>query len=259
MIDSHCHLDFDYSPKNLDDLLHEARLAGMKALMTVGTELEKIKVVQSISEKYAEVFHSVGVHPHEAKTLTDAGLEQIRQAALHSKCKAIGEIGLDYYYLHSSQEEQKKALTEQLLVAKALKLPVIIHSRDAEADLLPILLDHARQVAHQHALGVLHCFTGTKEFGESCLKAGYFISFSGIVTFKKAEAVQKCAKDFPLQKLLIETDSPFLAPVPFRGKKCEPSMVKLVAEKIAELKGTPLEEVLKVTTENATQLFNVTL
>jgi TatD DNase family protein len=256
MIDSHCHLDFDYLPKTTDDVICEARQAGILALITIATEIKNLEKIARISETYPEVFHTVGVHPHEAKDLDFLGVELMRQAALHPKCCAVGEIGLDYFYHYSTEAEQKKALVIQLALARELKLPVVIHSREAESDLLPLLEEHAK-LSTSPVPGVLHCFTGTRAFGEACLKAGYFISFSGILTFKKAEELQENAKFFSLDRLLIETDAPFLAPIPFRGKKCEPYMVKFTAVKLAELRGISLDEVLRKTTENAIKVFGL--
>jgi TatD DNase family protein len=254
-IDTHCHLNYDYAPKSIDQVIQEAFEAGVSTLLTVGTDLAMIDQMTALSEKYPQVFHSVGVHPHEAITLQTGDIEKIRKAAQHPKCRAIGELGLDYHYDHSPRDVQKQQLRMQLDLASELDLPVIIHSREAEDDLLEILTDFAKSRNSTSSPGVIHCFSGTEKFGKACLELGFYISFSGILTFKTAESIRDCAKLFPLEKILIETDSPYLAPVPFRGKKCEPSMVVLTGRKLAETRGISESEVAKITTENAIRLF----
>lgn len=258
LIDSHCHLNYDYAPKTEDDLVREAREAGVTALITIGTDKESIARVASISEKFDCVYHTVGVHPHDAQSMTgELDIDLLRQAARHPKCRAIGEIGLDYHYDNSPRETQRLWMDQQLELALELGLPVVIHSRDAEDDLLASLERYARRVPAGAPVGVIHCFSGTRAFGEACLKLGFLISFSGIVTFKSAETLRECARDFPLDRILVETDSPFLAPVPFRGKKCEPSMVKMTALKIAELRKISFEEIARATTANTRRLFGI--
>jgi TatD DNase family protein len=257
LIDSHCHLAYEYLPKTYEDLVREAHSAGIEALITIGTDFPSLPVNQEISEKMPNVYHTVGIHPHDTSALSASGLGTLEASAKHPKCKAIGEIGLDYHYTHSSKEVQISGLESQLELARRLHLPVIIHSRDAEEDLLPLLKAHALSSSSKHAPGVIHCFSGTVEFGKKCLDLGFLISFSGIITFKKADEVRAAAQIFPLERILVETDSPFLAPVPFRGKKCEPSMVHWTAQKLAEIKAIPLEEVAEVTTRNARNFFQI--
>lgn len=257
IIDSHCHLDFDYSPKTADDLVREANTSGVRYLMTIGTEMKTLAAVQGISERIECVYHSVGVHPHEAKDMTDMDLKTLEAAAAHPKCRAIGEIGLDYFYDHSPHDLQRARLKDQLDLALTVGLPVVIHARDAEADLLPILDDYAKRVPGGRTPGAIHCFTGTEAFGRACLDLGFLISFSGIVTFPKAFELQQTASRLPLERLMVETDAPFLAPTPFRGKKCEPAMVVKTAEKIALLHGVPLATVAEQTTRNARSFFSL--
>jgi TatD DNase family protein len=257
LIDTHCHLDYDYAPKTTEDLLREAESVGISTLVTIGTEISSIPKVQALSDQYKNVFHTVGVHPHEAVTMKDQDLETLRAAAKHPKCRAIGEIGLDFHYDHSPPDVQQKRLAEQLKLALEVQLPVVIHSREAEEKLLELLTEYAGKVTKDRAPGIIHCFSGTEAFGEACLKLGFYLSFSGIVTFKNAESLRECAKKFPLEKMLVETDSPYLAPIPYRGKKCEPSMVRHTAMKIAELKGLTLDEVARTTTSNARRVFGI--
>jgi TatD DNase family protein len=257
LIDSHCHLNYDYLPKSSTDLVREARENGVEALVTVGTDLSSIALVQKISEEFEDVFHTIGVHPHEASTLSDSDMETLETAARHPKCRAIGEIGLDYHYDHSPRNLQIQRLEQQLELALKLNQPVVIHSREGEDDLLTSLRHYASKVPSGSIPGVIHCFTGTLPFGKACLDLGFLVSFSGIITFKKAEDVRAAVAAFPLNRMLVETDSPYLAPIPYRGKKCEPSMVKLTAQKVAEIKGVSFEEVAQVTTANAKGLFRI--
>jgi TatD DNase family protein len=257
LIDSHCHLNYDYLPKSLEEVLGEAQLVGVEALVSIGTDLASIGEIQSISEKYPQVYHTVGVHPHDAIVLKLEDMPILEKAGRHPKCRAIGEIGLDYHYDHSPKETQKLALKLQLDLARQLGLPVVIHSREGEEDLLQALTEYSRQLPASAIPGIIHCFSGTVAFGQACVELGFYISFSGILTFKKAEEVRTAAQLFPLDKILVETDAPFLAPIPYRGKKCEPSMVKLTALKLAELKGISFEEVARATTANSKRVFRI--
>jgi len=257
LIDSHCHLNYDYAPKTADDLVREANAEGICALITVGTDLASIPKMVEISERHACVYHTVGVHPHEASSLSDEDLAVLEKAASHPKCRAIGEIGLDYHYEHSPRDVQIKRLDQQLDLASRVGLPTVIHSREGEEDLLKSLTRYARALPIGKIPGVIHCFTGTLAFGQACLELGFYISFSGILTFKKADDLRECARAFPLERLLVETDSPYLAPMPNRGKKCEPSFVKLTALKLAETKGVPIDEVARVTMENTKRVFGI--
>ncbi len=257
LIDSHCHLNYDYLPKTTDDLVQEAHAADIEALVTIGTDVASIPEIQRISEKYENVFHTVGIHPHDAVSVSEPDLGILEKAAHHPKCRAIGEIGLDYHYSISPHDVQKIRLNQQLELALRLKLPVIIHSREGEADLLISLKNYAEKLPAGAIPGVIHCFTGSIDFGKACLDLGFYISFSGILTFKKAEEVHAAAQAFPIERLLVETDSPYLAPIPFRGKKCEPAMVKFTALKLAEIKSLSLDEVARITTANSKRIFKI--
>lgn len=256
-VDSHCHLNYDYAPKSTEDLLREASDEGVTQLMTIGTDLKSLPDVVAISERFSNVHHTVGVHPHDALLMTDEDLSQLRQAASHPKCRAIGEIGLDTYYKNSPLDIQLHRLRQQLDLALETRLPVVIHSRDAEQELLHELRRYSERVSSEVVPGVIHCFTGTQAFGKACLDLGFYISFSGILTFKNAQELRESAKIFPLERILVETDSPYLAPVPFRGKKCEPRMVKQTGLYLAELRGIDPNEVARVTTENAKRVFRI--
>jgi TatD DNase family protein len=257
LIDSHCHLHYDYAPKGAADVVREAELAGLTALITVGTDLASIEPVQAISARFANVYHTVGVHPHDVSALKDEDLTKIEDAAKNPKCRAIGEIGLDYYYEHSPKELQRRRLEQQLDLARRIGLPVVIHAREAESDLLEALTRYAKSIPAGRVPGIIHCFTGTYPFGKACLDLGFYISFSGILTFKNAEDLRSIARALPLDRLLVETDSPYLAPIPYRGKKCEPSMVVHIAMKLAEVRGVSLAEVAQATTANAKRAFGI--
>ncbi|MEK6704945.1 MAG: TatD family hydrolase [Bdellovibrionota bacterium] len=254
-IDSHCHLHYDYDGKNIPTMVHEAGLANVSIMINVATDTSLISTLEETSMNYPVIYHTAGVHPHEASSFKDSDLAIIEKAAGNIKCVAIGEIGLDYHYEHSTRQQQKKVLEQQLELAATLGKPAVIHSREAEPDLLSILKKHA--LSAKSAPGVLHCYTGTMEFAMECLGMGFFISFSGIITFKNAEKIREVAKITPDDRLLIETDAPYLAPVPFRGKKCEPSMLPSTAQKISEIRSTPIEHVAAITTANAKKLFRL--
>ncbi len=255
LVDSHCHLNSDFGLKTADQLVQEALDVGVKTLLTVGVEIAALPRLRELSELHPGVFHTVGVHPHEASTLSESDLAILRQAATHPKCKAIGEIGLDYYYNHSPRESQKTALEQQLEIALETQLPIVVHTRDAETDQLEALARYRKRITGSHIPGVVHCFTGTRSFAEACVDLGFYISFSGILTFKNADDLRETAKSLPLDRILVETDSPFLAPIPMRGKKCEPAYVRYTAMKLAEIRGLPFEEVARQTTANARHVF----
>ena len=257
LIDSHCHLNYDYAPKTVDDLVREAKAAGVSHLVTIGTEMATLAEIVRISEAHECVYHTAGVHPHDAQKMKDEDLAVLRKAGTHPKCRAIGEIGLDYHYDHSPHDIQIQRLNEQLEIALSLKQPVIIHSRDGEEDLLKSLTPYSKKVAAGIAPGVIHCFTGTAPFAKACVDLGFYISFSGILTFKKADDIREVAASVPLDRILVETDSPYLAPVPMRGKKCEPSMVRFTAQKLAEIRGISFPELAEQTTRNSRAFFRL--
>lgn len=256
LIDTHCHLNYDYSPKTVDDLVLEANEAGVTHLMTIGTEMANLEEVKLISEKYDCVYHSIGVHPHEASTIQDSDFAELEKRARHPKCRAIGEIGLDTHYNHSPLDIQIRRLDQQLELAAHVKLPVVIHSREAETELLDALRRYTKTI-HHPIPGIIHCFSGTEHFAQECLALGFYISFSGILTFKNAIELQRIAKLIPLDRILVETDSPYLSPVPMRGKKCEPAYVRHTALKLAEIHGLSFENLAAKTTENAKKVLQL--
>lgn len=258
LIDTHCHLDYDYdNGRTAPDLVRDAKLAGVDVLITIGVEQANFEVVQKISEQFERVYHTIGVHPHEASKVDEATLKYMRPFLDHPKCVAVGEIGLDYYYEHSDRKKQQQECLSQIELALDSKKPLVIHSRDGEEDLLPILTAYAKRHSGGYSKGVIHCFSGSENFARACMDLGFYISLSGIFTFKNSEPLRQMVKGFPLDRLLVETDSPYLAPVPNRGKKCEPSMVKFTAQKLAEVMGISYEELARVTTENAKKCFGL--
>ncbi|HEX5032913.1 MAG TPA: TatD family hydrolase [bacterium] len=255
-IDSHAHVDFSsYAADEVEPLVQRAREAGVHRILHIGSGegTGSMESATAVIERFPDVYAAIGVHPHDAKLVDEAVLARAKQIAAHPKVKAIGEVGLDFHYNHSNREEQFAALRAFVRLAKELKKPLVIHDRDSHEELLQVLKEEgAREIG-----GVFHCFSGDYEFGQRVIEENFHVSFTGIVTFKKAEETQDAAKRLPLERMLIETDSPFLTPIPFRGKRNEPAYVRYVAEKIAELKGLSVEEVAERTSANATKLFSL--
>ncbi len=255
-IDSHCHLDrLDLTAYggNLDLALEAARAAGVDRMLCISIDLDNAPAVIAIAERYHDIYASVGVHPLDCKELVPA-IESVRTLAQHERVIAIGETGLDYYYATTEglQAVQRQSFINHLVLAAELQLPVVVHTRDARED----TIDFIRQYGSKESAGVLHCFTETLEMARAALELNYFISISGIVSFRNASALREVVKYLPLERLLIETDSPYLAPVPHRGKPNEPRFVAEVAHFIAELKGVTVEELGRQTSENFYRLFS---
>lgn len=253
LVDSHCHLDFpDYAGK-VDEVMARARAAGVGVCVSIGTELGRFAGVRAVAEKFPDVWCSVGVHPHEAqKELLEDEAVLIAQAA-HPKVVAVGETGLDYYYEHSPKPQQQVNFRFHIAAARTTGLPVIVHSRDADDDTIDILRDEMGKGAFT---GLIHCFTGTQKLADAALELGLYISVSGIATFKNSTALRDVIKSVPLDRLLVETDAPYLAPVPHRGKTNEPAFVVHTAVLLAELKGVTPAELAAATTENFFRLFS---
>ena len=253
LVDSHCHLDFpDYAGK-VDEVLGRARAAGVGVCVSIGTELKRFPGVKAVAEAHDNVWCSVGVHPHEAqKELLDDAAALIAEAA-HPKVVAIGETGLDYYYEHSPREPQQKNFRSHIMAARTCRLPVIVHTRDADDDTIDILRDEMGKGAFT---GLIHCFTGTQRLADAALDLGLYISVSGIATFKNSSALRDVIKTVPLDRLLVETDAPYLAPVPHRGKTNEPAFVVHTANMLAELKGVTPDALASATTDNFFRLFS---
>lgn len=256
-VDTHCHLDPQYFPSGPDDVLARARAAGVHGFVVVGvgSDLAPARAAVALAKRIPErVGAAVGIHPHDASTLTDASYDELADLAAQPEVAAVGEIGLDYHYDHSPRDVQRAAFARLVGLARAVKKPIVVHTRSAPADTIEILgREGARDVG-----GVIHCFSEDRAFAEKALDLGFDISFSGIVTFKSSAAIQEVAKWAPLERIVIETDSPYLAPVPLRGKPCEPAFVVHTARRVAELRGIAPEALAEATSANAERLFRRT-
>ena len=252
LIDSHCHLEYEGLVEDQGGILTRARDNGVEGFLNISTKQSEWDQVVATAARESDVWASVGIHPHHADEHADLDIDVLREAVAHPKVVAIGETGLDYYYDKSDRDVQQRLFRRHITVARETGLPVIIHTRDAEADTAAILRDESGKGAFP---ALIHCFTASAEFGKTVLDLGLTISLSGIVTFKNAKELQAVAKDVPADRILVETDSPFLAPVPHRGKTCEPAFVRNTAEYVAELRGTSVDELSKTTTNNFFRLF----
>ena len=255
LIDSHCHLDFPEFAPELEAVVARAREAGVGRMLTICTRLSKFDEVLAVAEKFDRMFCSVGVHPHEAAHEANVDLARILELGKHPKVVGIGEAGLDYYYDKSPRERQQEVFALHIEAARQSGLPLIVHSRDADEDTARQLQEGA---AKGGLKGVIHCFTATQYLADAALELGFFISLSGIVTFKNAEALRQVARTVPLDRLLVETDSPYLAPMPMRGKRNEPSFVKHTAAYVADMLGLTFDELARRTTANFERLFDKT-
>lgn len=253
LIDSHCHLEYEGLAENQPDLLARARAAGVGGFLNISTRRSEWDRVVGTAERESDVWASVGIHPHEADAHEDLGAAELLAATENPRVIGIGETGLDYYYDKSDRGVQQALFRTHIGVARETGLPVIIHTRDAEDDTAAILAEEMEKGAFP---ALIHCFTASAEFGRKVLDLGLTISLSGIVTFKNASELQEIAAGLPAERLLVETDSPFLAPVPHRGKKCEPAFVRNTAQFIADLRGEPLEQLAETTTRNFYRLFS---
>ena len=252
LVDSHCHLEYEGLVERQGEVLTHARQRGVGAFLNISTKQSEWRQVVATAQREEDVYASVGVHPHNADSHTDLTQEQLDTAVQDARVVGIGETGLDYYYDKSDREVQQRLFRLHIAVAREHQLPVIIHTRDADDDTLAILRDEKEKGDFP---ALIHCFTASPEFGKAVLDLGLSISLSGIVTFKNAKPLQEFAPFIPDDRLLIETDSPFLAPVPNRGKVCEPAFVADTAAYLAELRGTTSDNLAKITTANFYALF----
>jgi TatD DNase family protein len=252
LVDSHCHLDFPEFAPELDAVVARARDAGVGVCVSIGTKLKNFAAVRAVAERFDNVWCSVGIHPHEAEQELLESAQPLIAAAQHPKVVGIGETGLDYYYEHSPRAQQIANFRAHIEAARRTGLPVIVHTRDADDDTIAVLRE---EMAAAPFTGLIHCFTGTKRLADAALDLGFCISVSGIATFKKSDELRAVLKDVPLDRLLVETDAPYLAPMPHRGKRNEPAFVAYTAAALAALKGVSAEELASVTTENFFRLF----
>ncbi|MGD6782266.1 TatD family hydrolase [Sutcliffiella horikoshii] len=253
LFDTHVHLNADQYEEDLQEVLDRAQAEKVTNMVVVGFDRKTITRAMELVEKYDFLYAAVGWHPVDAIDMTEEDLAWIEDLASHEKVVAIGEMGLDYHWDKSPKEIQKEVFRKQIQLAKKVKLPIVIHNRDATADVVQILKEEdAKEVG-----GIMHCFTGSLEVAKECMEMNFYISFGGPVTFKNAKKPKEVVKEIPMEKLLIETDCPYLTPHPYRGKRNEPGYVRLVAEQIAELKELTVEEVAEKTTANAKKLFGI--
>jgi TatD DNase family protein len=250
LVDSHCHLDFPDLAGKLDEVFAAMAANGVTHALCVGVNLEQLPAVLDLAEKHANLFASVGVHP-DYEEVEEPSVERLVELARHPKVVAIGETGLDYFRIQGQPEWQKERFRNHIRAARACGKPLVVHTREAAADTLAILAEEGAKEAG----GVMHCFTESWAVAQGALDLGFYISFSGIITFRSAEALREVARQVPLDRMLVETDSPYLAPVPHRGKTNQPAYVRHVAEEVARLHGVSVEEVGRVTSENFFRLF----
>jgi TatD DNase family protein len=252
-VDSHCHLNYKGLVEEQAAVLERARAAGVTAMLNISTRASEWDDVLAVAEREPDIWASVGIHPHEADIHPDVEAETLVERARHPRVIGIGESGLDFYYDRSDRDRQRASFRSHIAAARESGLPIIVHTRDAEEDTHRILEEEMGKGAFT---GVIHCFTASADFARKALDLGLFISMSGIVTFKNARDLAATAKEVPSDRLLIETDAPFLAPVPHRGRPCEPAFVADTARFLAELRGEPIEQLAAVTSANFRQLFN---
>ena len=257
LTDTHTHLDFPHFDGDREQVIGQALAAGVGAIVDIGTDLASSQAAVALAEAYPQIYAAVGVHPHDAKTLTEETLEELGVLALHPKVVAIGEIGLDFFRDLSPRDKQRQAFQQQLALASEVGKPVIIHDRDAHSEVMAILRRWI-EGGHQPA-GVLHCFSGDLAMAQEAIELGFYISIAGPVTFKNARRLRELVRQLPLEKLLVETDCPYLTPHPHRGKRNEPAYVKLVAQEVARIKEMSLEEIARITSNNAQALFALNL
>lgn len=251
LFDSHAHYNDKRFTEDRDTLLSGLSAAGVGYVANIGCSIESSRESIALAEKYPFVYAAVGIHPHDAEEAQEDAIDELRIMASHEKVRAIGEIGLDYYYNNSPRDVQKAWFHRQMTLARELKMPVIIHDRDAHGDCLEICQ------AYPDITGVFHCYSGSFEFAKQVLKLGYMLSFTGVITFKNAQKFEEIIRYVPMDRIMVETDCPYLAPEPMRGKRNHSGYMRYTAEKIAEIKGISFEEVAKYTTENAFRFYGI--
>ena len=253
LIDTHCHLDFPDFAVERDDIVARAHAAGVKQMITISTRVKKFPDILAIAEAYPSVFCSVGTHPHNADEELDVTVEELVELSKHPRVVAIGEAGLDYFYDNAPREAQAIGLVNHIAAARETGLPLVIHSRSADEDMAAILTEETGKGAFPF---LLHCFSSGTELARIGVELGGYVSFSGILTFPKSEELREIAKTVPLERMLVETDAPYLAPKPFRGKRNEPAYVAHTAAVLAEAVGVSVDEIARITTENAFRIFS---
>ncbi len=252
IIETHCHLDY-LKEDSLEETINKAKDVGIEKFITISVSPNNLDTALEIAKNNESIYCTQGIHPHEAKDWSEEVEKKIREQAKYQKCLAIGEIGLDYHYTKSPKEDQLEAFDKQLTIAGEMDLPVVIHSRDAEEDTIKILTKHLGSLKKR---GVIHSFTSSLELAQFAIDNGFYLGFNGIITFKNAQNVRDALEITPIDKILLETDSPFLTPIPFRGNENSPKYLPLVAQKMAEVKALPIEELLSQVYKNSFCLFS---
>ena len=253
LIDTHAHLDHERFKDDVDQVIERAKLSQVQSIITVGADLASSRQAVEFARRYPDVIATVGVHPHDADSVSDSVLNEIAILAQDEGVVAIGEIGLDYHYDFSPRDVQRRVFAIQISLARELELPIVVHVREAYQDVMSILKsEHAEDVG-----GIVHCFSGDREVAKDCLDMGFYISVGGILTFANSQELREIIRGLPMDRILLETDAPYLTPVPYRGKRNEPAYVVHVAEALANLKGITFDEVAETTTLNACKLFGL--
>jgi TatD DNase family protein len=253
LVDSHCHLDFPDFASELDAVVARARTAGIGRIVTICTRVRKFSQVLAVAEKFPEMFCSVGTHPHNAHEELDIDAKALIALTKNTKVVAIGEAGLDYHYDNSSRDAQAQGLRQHIAAARETGLPLVIHSRDCDAQMAKILEAETAEGAFP---AVLHCFTGGRDLAVRAIELGHYVSFTGILTFKNSQSLRDIAREVPTDRILVETDAPYLAPLPYRGKRNEPAFVAETAKVLADTRGVSTDEIARQTTENFFRLFS---
>jgi TatD DNase family protein len=253
LVDSHCHLDFPDFADDLDAIVARAAAAGIGRIVTISTRVRRLRELLAIAERFPNVYCSVGTHPHHADEEDGIPTDELIELTRHPKIVALGEAGLDYFYKHGSPEAQERGFRAHIAAARSTGLPLVIHTRDADADCARILEDEMTKGSFR---GVLHCYTGGPELAMKAISLGLSISFTGILTFKKSQSLRDLAAELPADRIMVETDAPYLAPGKFRGKRNEPAYVVEIARVLAETRGVSLEDIARQTTQNFFRLFS---
>ena len=254
LFDTHAHLDDERFDEDREQIIEQIKQDGISLIVNPGADMKSSRAAIKLAEKYDFIYAAVGIHPHDVKDITEADLIELEQMAKHEKVVAIGEIGLDYYYDNSPRELQMEYFIKQIELANKLSLPIIIHSRDASMETYEILKEHKKDIGC-----VLHCFSQSLEMAELYLKIGCHLSFAGPLTFKKSSKLKEVARNIPLDKIFIETDSPYLTPEPYRGRRNDPSKVRYVAEELSKLRAISVDKIAEITMNNAIEFFDIKL
>lgn len=252
LVDTHAHLDHELFADDVEAVIQRARAAGLHYIITIGSDLASSEAAVRLAETYPSVYATVGIHPHDAVQFNEEAYQRLRELAAHPRVVAIGEIGLDYYYDHSPRPVQRAVFVRQLELARETGLPFVVHNREADEDTMAVLRDWGRDVP-----GLMHSFAGSPAMLEECLSMGYLVSTGGMVTFRNAEAIRAVMARVPLDRLLVETDAPYLTPVPLRGRRNEPAYVQYVVQFLAEWRGLDPKELAATTTANACRFFGL--